>query len=112
MAAVILRLRNAAKTNFKSFSSSKRFKPKSLKLFGWHFIVTVSLRINSAQNGSGYRFLLFFLTQLAPESRFFFPFDKKLCRILKAYSLDIQHNHICVAINKTKIFCCSLHLKF
>lgn len=32
MAAVIFRLRNPAKTNFKSFSSSKRFKPKPLKI--------------------------------------------------------------------------------
>lgn len=32
VAAVIFRLRNAAKTNFKSFSSAKRFKPKSLKI--------------------------------------------------------------------------------
>ena len=42
MAAVIFRLRNPAKTYFKSFSSSKRFKPKSLQII-WPAFLHISV---------------------------------------------------------------------
>lgn len=45
MEAVIFILRNSAKTNFKSFSSSKRFKPKSLETI-WFMLPCTSVTKN------------------------------------------------------------------
>lgn len=101
MAAVVFRLKNSAKTNSKPFSSFNMFKPKSLKMI-WLTFPHTSVNKNKFSSDR-LELKLFFLT-VSSGKRDFLPYDKKLCRVLKAYSPDVQHNRICAAINKTKIF--------